>query len=272
MDILKLSSTKIKIMSAINLIVLILSYHLLQISKIELLPYLIVGYICYFLLNILLLIRNLKSFKQKMTIYSHSFSKKIFHFLSHFLLPIIEILSFWAVMFFIKIPLINYILIIIQSYIFFILLTNVYAYFRKTHVIEHKTQYIYDILSLFTVFIFFFALYEAKQYWGLNQIIVSAISLLYLFFFIVTENIRYDRYVNLKLQLLFIVGFLIVQVFVYSGIISNLRTTIILTMLTYLYLNVVYHFKNYYQVNSTILIEYGLILTIAIVIMLEIIP
>lgn len=272
MDIFKQTSSKIKTISILNLLVLFFCYYLLSTSKIELLPYLVIGYICYFLLNILLLIRNLKSFKHKLNIYSHSFSKQVFHFLSHFLLPIVEIISFWAVMFFVKIPLINIMLIIIQSYIFFILVTNIYAYFRKTLVIEHKTQYIYDILTLITVFIFFFALYEAKNYWGINQSIIVLISICYLFFFIVTENIRYDKYVNLRLQVFFIVSFLLVQIFVFTGILSSLRTTLILTMLSYLYLNFVNHLKHSFIINKMVFIEYALILTMAIVIMLEIIP
>lgn len=271
MHLIKIAPNKIKLISIINLILTILMIYQFSVVKIQYLLFLIVAYLIFFLLNITWFIHDGKVFKKKVLLVKHSFSKRLFNLLSHFLLPIIEVLSFWALIFFVKIPLISYILGILQSYVFLLLAINIRAYFRNTQTIEFRTHYIYEIITLVTSFMFFFALFEAKQYWGLHQIIIFIAGLIYLLVFLLVENIRYDKVVNLNFQLGFLVLFIVLQLLAFVAVLSPLRTVVFTTLLTYLYLSLLQSTENTIQTNNLVYWEYLTLSAITIVIVLEVI-
>lgn len=269
----KHAPNRVKVLAILNLLLILLLVYFFPSLKLEYIPILITVYAVYFLLSIMWLVYEKSEFKQQIWLPDLGLGQRAFHFIRHFLLPIVEILSFWAIIFFIKIPYINFTLALLESYIFFLLLTNIRAYFSNTLVVELKTHFVYDLLVLTTTFFFLFALFEAKQYWGIHQIIIIFVGFVFLSLILITEAFRYQLRIksNARFIIIFLTIILLLFGLMFFGIISSLRAVFMFTLLIYLYINLLHSLREEIKIPGRMIIETGLIMTISVLIILQII-
>jgi hypothetical protein len=117
-------------------------------------------------------------------------------------------------------------------------------------VTELKTHYVYDLLALAASFMAIFALFEAKNYWQIHQILILAICFLYVTTIIALEGQRYNVKVLSKYPVVTMITVLIILVLSFLGMLSGLRTTLAITLL----------------------VEYSVLLVTAILIIISVIP
>jgi hypothetical protein len=96
--------------------------------------------------------------------------------LQHIFLPIALYISINSFIFFHKYLAFKYIFILISFYLFWLLFTNIRAYYEDKFVIEMKTHYVYDLISLISYFGIFDTILNFISYYGLNSVYIIVLT------------------------------------------------------------------------------------------------
>jgi hypothetical protein len=195
---------------------------------------------------------------------------RTFQIVQHWLLPILQLVGFWTAIYWIKFPLLQIILSLFQGGIGFIFLTNFRAYLNKSQMLELRSHYIYDLLTLITVFYANFAVFSTGAYEGIPHILIILGSLLLILVIFIADGLRFLPEQRVSLT----IAALVLLLFIYAAfaldLISPFKTVIFLTLLSYLLLNLTHHWIAAEHNRVVIWLEYLLIIAITVIIVLQI--
>jgi hypothetical protein len=187
--------------------------------------------------------------------------------IQHVFLPIALYISINSFIFFHKYLAFKYLFIIISFYLFWVLFTNIRAYYEDKFVIEIKTHYVYDLISLISYFGLFDTIMNLVVYFEINDIYVVVLTqiLILLFYVLVIFRLKIFDVAKIIFPILFVnLGIILLGQTLH---IYPIKTAFISTIIYYFFIA----YSNHHKENTKsmkVLEEYFVLGCIAIVLLI----
>lgn len=170
---------------------------------------------------------------------------KLANRIQQFILPTLLYIGVYIFIFFNKILILNYFISIIIFILYFITFSNIKAYYEDKFIIEEKTNYIYDILTIIIYALLIYSIVTFTLYFRIplyySLIVIIILSLLTKIFTIFRHNTFELKKYLLPIEILNIGLFLILE---YFGI-SEFKLAFILTIPLYIFIANIHHYKDF---------------------------
>lgn len=181
------------------------------------------------------------------------------HFMLHYFVPALLYLSVCSYIFFSRLLIVQIFVVTLFCFAKLIIFTNLKAFFTNKYLIEIKTHYIYDLISLSSYLLFVLSSFEINNYLGLHSSVTYILNFLIGIIYFLTAVIRYRS--NNKVLTLIIFSILnITAVIALTTFGFNiLRIAGIQMYILYLLLIYLHHINESRSLRIRLLVEYLLI-------------
>ena len=194
-------------------------------------------------------------------------SGHIANILHHIVLPIALLISLAGFLFFNKEGNLKFIIIGVGTLLFWILFTNIFAFYEDKFKIELRTHYIYDYISVFAFFSLFDTTVQATAYLGVNMgtklILIALVALV----FSLISIIRLGAFDLLKLSIPFALMSCGLYALTAHFNLPDLKIAFLNTILYYFLVAFSIHHKEHTK-SMKVLEEYIVLVLIAIVLII----
>jgi len=229
-------------------------------------PYIIVVLSFVFILEIFSTIYFGNKILQQYSIPAIEIRDKFSNTIQHFVLPFSLFISIVMFIYFHNYVVIKWIILLCAFFLFWILFTNLRAFYEDKFKIEIKTHYIYDIISIISFFGLYDSVLNICNYWGQNLIITLLLLVFLILIYLGIILIRLYNYKLFKLILPYIVVNIGLFLLFNSLGVSSIKIAFISTLMYSFYIAYA-HSHNENLKTYRIFEEYFVILCISIILL-----